>query len=134
MSCFNQHTRICLIAKISGKTKIPKLRFKNALFGYFWQKKMPHLGIFGLEFEILSYLKSANTLEFADLQNFAKTNVLFGYFWGRILKKYCHIWNKHPRLCQTWVFNSYSEFWYRFHFFIRSGLHFFWRFKSGSAL
>ena len=41
---------------------------------------MPHLGIFGLEFEILSYLKSANTLEFADLQNFAKTNVLFGYF------------------------------------------------------
>ena len=27
-------------------------------------------------------------------------NTLFGYFWARILKNYCHIWNQHPQVCQ----------------------------------
>ena len=51
---------------------------------------------------------------------------LFGYFWARIFKSYCHIWNQHPQICQKWAFNSYSKFWYR--------VRFFWRFGSGSAL
>ena len=25
---------------------------------------------------------------------------LFGYFWDRILKSYCHISNHHPQICQ----------------------------------
>ena len=28
-------------------------------------------------------------------------NALFGYFWARTLKNYCHIWNQHPRICIT---------------------------------
>ena len=27
-------------------------------------------------------------------------NTLFGYFWARILKTYCHIWNQLPEICQ----------------------------------
>ena len=28
-------------------------------------------------------------------------NPLFGYLWARFLKIYLHIWNQHPRICQT---------------------------------
>ena len=28
-------------------------------------------------------------------------NALFGYFWPRTLKNYCHIWNQHPRIFIT---------------------------------
>ena len=45
----NQHFRICLIATFRGKTKMPKFGTKNVLLGIF-EKKMPYLGIFGLEF------------------------------------------------------------------------------------
>ena len=33
---WNQHPRICLIAKLGAKTKILKFGTKNALFRYFW--------------------------------------------------------------------------------------------------
>ena len=34
----NQHSRICLIAKLRRKTKMPKFGPKNALFGYLWAR------------------------------------------------------------------------------------------------
>ena len=27
-------------------------------------------------------------------------NTFFGYFWATILKNYCHIWNRHPQICE----------------------------------
>ena len=30
---------------------------------------------------------------------FGTKNALFGYFWARILKHYCHIWNQYSRIC-----------------------------------
>ena len=47
---WNQHPRICLIAKICGKTKMPKCGTQNASVGYFWARILKIL---------LSYLKSA---------------------------------------------------------------------------
>ena len=47
------------------------------------------------------------------IPKFGIRNTLFGCFWVRILKNSCHIWNKHFQICRKWVFNSYSEFWYR---------------------
>ena len=33
------------------------------------------------------------------MPKFETKNALFGYFWARIKKKYCHILNQHPRFC-----------------------------------
>ena len=33
------------------------------------------------------------------MPKFGTKNGLLGYFWARILKSYCHIWNQHPRIC-----------------------------------
>ena len=124
---WNQLLRICLFARFRKKTKMPKLRTKNALFGYFWQK-MPYLGSSGLGFfkKILWYWKSA-PLKFVYSQNFAKKKQkclnlgpkmsYLGIIGLENLRNYCHVWSKHSRICQKWVFNSYSEFWYRVHFF-----------------
>ena len=46
---WNQHPRICLIARYRGKTEMAKFGSKNDLFAYFWPK-MPYLCIFGQEF------------------------------------------------------------------------------------
>ena len=32
--------------------------------------------------------------------------ILFWYFWARIWKQYCHIWNQHLRVCQTAKFRE----------------------------
>ena len=61
-------------------------------------------------------------------------DALIGYFGARILKTNCDIWKQHPPICQKGVFNSYSEFWFRVSFFIRSWVHFFWRSGSRSAV
>ena len=57
---WNQHPRICLIAKSGEETKMLKFGTKDALFGNFWPK-MLDLDILGLEFKkkLLSYMKSA---------------------------------------------------------------------------
>ena len=34
-----------------------------------------------------------------NMPKFGTKNALFGYFCCGILKKYCHIWNQHPRVC-----------------------------------
>ena len=60
----------------------------------------------------------------AKMSKYGTKNALFGYFWARILKYYCHIWNQHPQICQKWAPNSYSEFWYRVRFFQSSLVHF----------
>ena len=33
------------------------------------------------------------------MPKFGTKNALFGYFWTRCLKSYCHTWNKHPWVC-----------------------------------
>ena len=33
------------------------------------------------------------------MPNFGTKNTLLAYFWVRISKRYCHIWNKHPQVC-----------------------------------
>ena len=35
------------------------------------------------------------------MPKFGTKNTLFRYFWVRILKNYCHIWNQHLRICLT---------------------------------
>ena len=61
---------------------------------------MPDFGIFGREFENNFLICEISTLKFVSLQNFVKKrkclnlgqkNALFGYFWARIFKNYCHI-------------------------------------------
>ena len=41
---------------------------------------------------------------------FGTKNAWFGYFWARILKIYCHIWNQHPQIGQKWVFDCTVNF------------------------
>ena len=33
------------------------------------------------------------------MPKFGSKNALFGYFWTRIWKHYCDIWNVHTRIC-----------------------------------
>ena len=35
------------------------------------------------------------------MPKFQKKKALFGYFWDRILKSYCHILNQQPQICKT---------------------------------
>ena len=35
------------------------------------------------------------------IPKFGTKIALFDFFWSRILKNYCQIWNQHPRICQT---------------------------------
>ena len=64
---------------------------------------MPYLDVLGSNFEkLMSYLKSApsnlshckfdaKVRKKIKLPKFGTKNALFGYFWARILKSYCHI-------------------------------------------
>ena len=69
---------------------------------------MPYSGIFGLEFENNNVIFEISALELVlygkfrekmKMPKFGTKNALFGYFWVRILKNYCHIWNQHPQIC-----------------------------------
>ena len=44
------------------------------------------------------------------MPKFGTKNALFAYFWARILKTYCHIWNQYPRKCQKWVLTHTVNF------------------------
>ena len=83
---WNQHPRICLIAKFCEKPKMPKFGTKNA-----------YLSISGLHNvrAILSYLKSAPS----NLSNCKilrkKTKKVRAKTW----QVYCHTWNQDPRTC-----------------------------------
>ena len=77
---------------------------------------MPNLGIFdqkcfisvflGKSFKNTIVIFKISILKFVYLQNFMKKipkfgtkNAWFGYFWARIWKQFCHIWNPHPQIC-----------------------------------
>ena len=59
----NQHFRICLIATFAEKQKCLNLGPKMS-YWVFLKKKMPYLGIFGLEFENNIVIFEISTLEF----------------------------------------------------------------------
>ena len=84
---WNHHPRICLIVNFCEETKMFKFGTKNALFGVFWDGTWKQYVMFEI-----------STFESSYLQIFG--NVLFGYFWARILKSYCHIWNQHLQIWQ----------------------------------
>ena len=104
---WNQHPRICLIAKFREKTKIPKFGTKNALFGYFWArilKNYCHIWNQHLRISVI-----AKFCEETKMPKFGTKNDLLGIFdqecviWvflgKNVLKNYCHIWNQHPQIC-----------------------------------
>ena len=72
------------------------------------EPKMPYLGILLRKCEkLLLYLKSASSnlpkckrLFKTKKSKFGTKNALFKYFWARIIKNYCYIWNQHPQICQ----------------------------------
>ena len=87
---WNQHLRICQVAKFCEIMKMPKFGTKNALFGYFWARSFTknYCHIWNQHREIYLFAKFHE-----------KTKMLkFGYFGAGIWKQYCHIWNQHPRI------------------------------------
>ena len=110
---WNQHPGICLFEKFPKKTKQKCLKLKV---------KMISLCFCDLESEKHIVIFKVSSQKFVYLQNFAKTktkqkclnfgskrllsyrkfrtkNYLFGFFWNRILKNYCHIWKNY---CHIW--------------------------------
>ena len=78
------------MAKFCKKTKIPKFRTKNALFGYFWAKILKHYcHIWNQHPQICQIAKFR---EKTKMPKFGIKNALFGYFWARILENYCVIY------------------------------------------
>ena len=87
----------CLIANILWRKNNAKIWDQNCLIWVFLRCLLK---------PILSYLKSApsNLFNFKfsskiKISKLGTKNALFGYFWARIFKNYCHIWNQHPRSC-----------------------------------
>ena len=82
------------------KNKKSQIWNKKALFEYFRFK-----------FEKANFIYEINALEFIQLPKIEQNNNdnsnnkkmgifgVFRYFWDRILKNYCHIWNQHPQIC-----------------------------------
>ena len=86
---------------------MPKFGTKTALWGEIWKH---YCHIWSQHPRICLFAKFRNKTK---IPKFRTNSALFGYFWIRILKNYCHIWNQLPQTCQKWVFDSYSQFWYR---------------------
>ena len=108
----NQHQQIYQIAKFCKKIQIPKLRTKNALFEYFWDRNLKSCS------HILNQLPQiyqiARFCEKIKIPKFGTKNALFKYFWHRILKSCSHIWNQHPQICQIAKFcekNKHDQKW-----------------------
>ena len=80
------------LESFAKETILSKFVTKNALFKYF-------LGKYFLQ--ILSYLKSPSNLSICKIsqKNPKMPYFIFGYFWARIPKTYCDIWNQHLRIC-----------------------------------
>ena len=101
---WNQHPRICLIAKFCQKAKMPKFGIKNCLnaiilknYCHIWNQNLPICLL-------------AKFCEETKMFKFGTKNVLFGYFWTKMayldifwakIKKnnYCCIWNWHTWIC-----------------------------------
>ena len=90
--------------KISGKNKNT---IKNALFGYFWAgilQKYCHIWNRQLRICLIAKFCEETKMTTLGIKNaiswvFFTKNVLFEYFWARILKNYCQIWNQHTWIC-----------------------------------
>ena len=82
---WNQHPRICLIAKSRKKTKMSKFGTKNALFGYFWTRILKNYSHIWNQHPRLCLISKFR--EKIKMPKFKTKNALFGYFWVRILKK-----------------------------------------------
>ena len=80
---FNQHLRICLIAKFCEETKMSEFGTKNALFGCFWArifKKYCHIWN--------QHLRISVTTKFCEekkMPKFGTKNTNFEYFWPKML-------------------------------------------------
>ena len=83
---WNQHCSIWLIGKYCKKPKLPKVSFKNSLFGCF--------SVRFFKISILSFLKSApqtwligKLCQNTKMSKFGTKNALFGYLWAGFKKK-----------------------------------------------
>ena len=73
---------------------------ENVLFWYSWGRVFHKL---------YSYLKTAPSnlsickilRKKTNMPKVGTKNAWVGYFWSGIWKQYGHIWNHHPRICQT---------------------------------
>ena len=43
------------------------------------------------------------------MPKFGTKNALFAYFWAKIFKNYCHIWNQHPQICLLAKFSEKTK-------------------------
>ena len=114
---WNQHPQICLIGNFAKKQKCLNLEPKMLyfIFRYYWARILKNCcHIWNQHSRICLIAKFCEKLK---MPKFGTKNVLFGHFWARSFNNYCHIWNLHPRIRQTFVFDSYNEFWYRVRFF-----------------
>ena len=91
---WNHQVQMCLNAKFCKNTAMPKLCIENALFGYLWGRIRKPLSYFKSASSNLSNWKSD-----AKLLNLGSKNLLLRFFWPKILKKYCHLWNHQPQMC-----------------------------------
>ena len=88
----------------------PKIRDLHT-FGVEFENTMVIFEICVLEFVLFQILvqkqKSCKKIhEKTKMPKFGTKNALFGYFWARIFKTFCHIWNQHPRICQIAKFRK----------------------------
>ena len=96
------------LIKFAEKTEMPKFRRKNALFGYFWNIILKTIVVFEI-----------STLKFVYLQNFTKNPkrinlepkmpYLYGYCWGRNMKKLFSYFKSAPSNLFTSNFLSKSK-------------------------
>ena len=98
---WNEHSRICFIAKFGEKIKTFWIWDQIYMIWVFldWNLKL-----------MLSYLnqhpRTCLIANFCETLNLG-SKIIFRWFWAKILNNYWHIWNQHPRIYQRWVFNSH---------------------------
>ena len=75
---WNQHPRICLIAKFCEKTKMSKFGTKSALFGYFWGSILENYCLISNRHVRLCL--TAKFFEETEMAKLANKIAIFGYF------------------------------------------------------
>ena len=81
---WNQHPRICLIAKYHKIMKMPEFGIKNALFGYLWDRILEsYCHIWNQHLLICLIPKFC---EDTEMPKFGTKNALFEYFWPKMLR------------------------------------------------
>ena len=93
---WNQHLRVCLIAKICEEIKVPKFEKKHAFFWNFWAKILKNCCQIWNQHLWICLIPIYR--EIVKMPKFGNKCALFRYFWAKILKPYCHIWYQHLRI------------------------------------